>query len=220
MGEVDLMAEYPKTDRTALIEERATVTEEECRVLRRFGKEYFDGSRRQGLGGYHYHPRFFGPVVRRMIEHYDLTESSRVLDVGCAKGFMLHDFRQALPGLFVAGCDISSYCVIEEALASVRPFLQLASCDALPYADDSFDLVVSIATVHNLDEAGVRRSLREIMRVTRRFAFVRVNGSETEAERVAFDKWNVVARTSKTVAGWKALFDEVGYTGDFAWFKA
>lgn len=219
MPEVAIMQDYPKSDRTALIEERATVTEEECRVLRQFGREYFDGTRRQGLGGYHYHPRFFQPVVKRLIEHYGLTKHSRVLDVGCAKGFMLHDLALALPGIRVAGLDISRYCM-EQSLESVRPFLQLGSCDHLPYATDSFDLVVSIATVHNLDEAGVRRSLRELMRVSRGAAFIKVNGSENEAERVAFDKWNVVAKTSKTVDEWLAMFDEVGYTGDYAWFKA
>jgi SAM-dependent methyltransferase len=219
MPEVAIMQDYPKSDRTALIEERAQVSEAECEVLRQFGKEYFDGTRRQGLGGYHYHPRFFTPVVKRLIEQYGLTNQSSVLDVGCAKGFMLHDLVEALPGIQIAGIDISSYCM-EQSLESVRPFLQLGSCDNLPYPDNSFDLVVSIATVHNLEEAGVRRSLREIMRVTRRDAFIKVNGSESEAERVAFEKWNVVAKTSKTVAEWLEMFEEEGYEGDYAWFKA
>jgi SAM-dependent methyltransferase len=218
MVEVDLMRNYPKTDRGTLLAERDDVTEEESRVLRQFGKEYFDGTRRQGLGGYHYHPRFFTPVVETMIEHYGLTAESSVLDVGCAKGFMLHDFHEALPGITVAGVDISSYCM-EQSLESVRPHLRLAGCDSLPFEDDSFDLVVSIATIHNLDLEGVKRSLREIIRVSRKHAFVKVNGHANLAEKEAFDRWNVVARTSLYTWEWEALFAEVGYTGDHAWFK-
>ena len=220
MPRTDLMRDYPATDRSGLLAEREEVTEEERAFLRTFPKEYFDGTRRQGLGGYRYHPRFFGPVVRTMIEHWDLTEGSSVLDVGCAKGFLLHDFKQALPGMRVAGVDVSSYCVVEEAMPSVRPYLALASCDALPFADDSFDVVIAIATIHNLDPAGVERSLREIQRVSRGRAFVKVNGHDTEAEREAFERWNVVARTSMSTSEWEALFAEVGYTGDWDWFKA
>ena len=32
----------------------------------------------------------------------------------------------------------------------------VGSCDNLPYADNSFDLVISISTIHNLDIDGVK----------------------------------------------------------------
>ena len=217
MAEFDLMRRYPKTVRDALVEERAEVTEEERAVARRFGEEYFDGPRRLGLGGYSYDPKYFQPVVEDMIAHYGLTDDSAILDVGCAKGFMLHDLKAALPGCSVAGIDISTYC-LERAIEDVKPFLQCASCDELPFEDDSFDLVVSIATIHNLDLAGVKKSLKEIMRVTRRHAFIKVNGHHNDAERIAFDKWNLVAKTSLHVDDWKRLFGEAGYTGDYSWF--
>lgn len=220
MTEIDLMADYPKTDRSDQLAVREAVPEHERRQLRKFGREYFDGTRRQGLGGYHYNKKFFGPVVRRMIDYYGLTNESSVLDVGCAKGFMLYDFKQALPGIRVAGIDISSYCVREEALPQVRSRLQLASCDHLPYRDKSFDLVVSIATIHNLLPAGVRKSLREIERVSRKHAFIKINGHHNEQERIDFEKWNIVAQTSLSAEEWKIMFEEEGFTGDYAWFKA
>ena len=217
MAEIDLMADYPVSGRIVLLDEREAVTEEERRIARQFGREYFDGPRRLGLGGYHYHSRFFTPVVRCMVEHYGLTNESAVLDVGCAKGFMLHDFKLALPGLTAAGVDISDYC-LRNAMDSVAPLLQNASCDALPFPDGSFDLVIAIATIHNLDIEGVKRSLREIKRVSRGHAFIKVNGYRTEDERIALEKWNLVAKTILPVEEWKKLFDEVGYTGDYYWF--
>jgi SAM-dependent methyltransferase len=217
MAEIDLMDRYPKSKRTDIIAERVQVSEEDRRIAQQFGREYFDGPRRLGLGGYHYNPKYFKPVVERMIEYYGLTNSSSVLDVGCAKGFMLHDFKGALPGLTVAGVDISDYC-LENAMPSVRPWLRHASCDALPYPDNSFDLVISIATIHNLDVEGVKRSLREIMRVSKKHAFIKVNGYKTEKEHEELEKWNLVAKTILPVDEWQRIFKEVGYTGDYYWF--
>ena len=217
MAEIDLMDRYPKSNRDNLLNEREVVSVEERRIAQRFGKEYFDGPRRLGLGGYYYNQKFFKPVVDRMIEYYSLTVSSSILDVGCGKGFMLHDFREALSGVTVAGIDISDYC-IENGMPSVAPFMRKASCDELPYPDKSFDLVIAIATIHNLDLEGVKKSLREIMRVTRRHAFIKVNGYHTEEQREALHRWNLVAKTILHVEEWKNMFAEVGYTGDYFWF--
>ena len=120
MAEIDLMDRYPKSNRDNLLVEREAVSEEDRRIAQQFGKEYFDGPRRLGLGGYYYNPKFFKPVVERMIDYYGLTPSSAILDVGCGKGFMLHDFCEALPGVTVAGIDISEYC-IEKAMPSMAP---------------------------------------------------------------------------------------------------
>jgi ubiquinone/menaquinone biosynthesis C-methylase UbiE len=217
MFEIDLMDKYPKSERSEILDERIQVSEEERKIAQKFDWEYFDGDRRMGLGGYHYDGKYFKPVVQRMIEYYGLTSKSRILDVGCAKGFMLHDFVEALPGIAVSGVDISDYC-LENAMPSVAPYLQHASCDALPYEDDSFDLVISIATIHNLDVDGVKQSLREIMRVGNGQAFIKVNGYRNQYECDQLNNWNLVAKTILHVDEWKEIFSEVGYTGDYYWF--
>jgi ubiquinone/menaquinone biosynthesis C-methylase UbiE len=153
-----------------------------------------------------------------MIEYYGLTNKSSILDVGSCKGFMLHDFIKALPSLTIAGIDISDY-TLENTLDDVKPFCQKASCDDLPFEDNSFDLVISIATIHNLELEGVKKSLREIMRVTRKDAFIKVNGYVTEEEHQELENWNLVAKTILHVDEWKKLFDETGYTGDYWWFR-
>jgi len=217
MTEIDLMVRYPKTKRDTIIRERVTVSEAERHIARQFGKEYFDGPRRLGMGGYCYNPKYFKPVVEDMIKYYDLTSKSSVLDVGCSKGFMLYDFMEALPGITVAGIDISDYC-IENAMEKVKPYIKKASCDNLPFEDRSFDLVVSIATIHNLDVEGVKRSLREIMRVSRKHAFIKVNAYRTEEERISLENWNLVAKTILSVEEYLKVFQEVGYAGDYYWF--
>src|SRR3990167_9064443 len=104
--EIDLMIHYPKSKRN-LDERLQKKTEHDRQVARQFGKEFFDGSRDQGYGGFTYHPRFWQPVVPIFQEYYHLTAESSLLDVGCAKGFMMHDFAELIPGMTVRGIDIS-----------------------------------------------------------------------------------------------------------------
>ena len=108
--EVDLMKDYPraKRDINQRLEEK---TEEHRRIARQFGKDFFDGDRSVGYGGFHYNPRFWEPVIPSFQKHWSLKAGDRVLDVGCAKGFMLYDMKRLIPGLDIRGVDISEYAV-------------------------------------------------------------------------------------------------------------
>jgi len=214
MSEVNLMNLYPKAKRD--LEHRATVSEENRRIAKMFGREFFDGTRDQGYGGYKYDGRWV-PVVARMRDHYRLTPNASILDVGCGKGFMLHDFKLAMPSCTIAGLDISAYA-IEHAMEDVKPFLLVGNCQQLPYADHSFDLVVSINTVHNLKRDECRQAIREIERVGRRHKFIVVDAYSNEQEKERMLKWNLTAETILHVGDWEALFAEAGYTGDYHWF--
>lgn len=216
MSEVDLLAAYPKTRRN--LDERAAVkTAEDRRIARQFSEEYFDGDRRYGYGGYSYQPRFWQPVIPAFQKKYELNTRSRILDVGSGKGFMLHDFRQLIPGITVAGIDVSPYA-IGHTLPDVQPFVRVADAQELPFADHSFDLVISINTIHNLPLEECKQALREIIRVTQKGAFVTVDAYRTLGEKRRMDMWNLTALTYMSVEEWEKLFDEVGYTGDYYWF--
>ena len=164
--EIDLLENYPKTKRN--VKERGeTKTEEDRRIARKFGQEFFDGNRRNGYGGFSYHPRFWQPVIPTFQNRYGLSARSQVLDVGCAKGFMLHDFRELIPGIQMSGIDLSSYA-IEYGKEEVKSYMQVADARSLPYPDNSFDLVIAINTIHNLEIGELKTALREIERVSRK----------------------------------------------------
>jgi SAM-dependent methyltransferase len=214
--EIDLLINYPRTKRN--VTERAqSKTEEDRAVARQFGREFFDGDRRHGYGGFHYHPRFWQPVIPTFQTQYNLKAGDRILDVGCAKGFMLHDLMQLIPGIEVNGVDVSHYA-IENAIDSVRPFVQVADVRRLPYEDKSFDLVISINTIHNLEIGELKQALREIQRVSRGASFITVDAYRNEQEKELMYGWNLTAKTILHVDAWKQLFREEGYTGDYYWF--
>jgi ubiquinone/menaquinone biosynthesis C-methylase UbiE len=130
---------------------------------------------------------------------------------------MLHDFAELIPGLQVAGIDISEYA-IENVIEDMQPFCQVADARELPFADKIIDVVVSINTVHNLNRAECIVALREIERVSRRGSFITVDAYRTDAEKEAMLAWNLTGQTVLHVDDWKVLFNEAGYTGDYFWF--
>lgn len=214
--EIDLLANYPKTRRN--VEDRGqSKTEEDRTIARRFDREFFDGDRSHGYGGFNYHPRFWQPVIPTFQGHFNLTGKSSVLDVGCAKGFMLHDMAELIPGITVQGIDISEYA-IANAMEDMKTHVQVADVRMLPFPDKSFDVVIAVNTIHNLELEECAAALREIERVQRKGAFVTVDAYRTEEERLRMYAWNLTARTIMSVEEWVAFFRKVGYTGDYYWF--
>ena len=214
--EVDLLVNYPRTKRN--VEERGQAkSPEDQRIARQFGRDFFDGDRSHGYGGFNYMPRFWQPVVPTMQQWFGLTGASSLLDIGCAKGFMMHDLAALIPGITVKGIDVSSYA-IEHAMEDMKPHVQVADAKALPFPDKSFDVVISINTIHNLPRAECGQALREIERVSRKGAFVTVDAYRNDDERERMMAWNLTAQTIMHVDEWKAFFAEHGYRGDYYWF--
>ena len=216
--EINLLDQYPRSRRP--IEERGRlITPEHRRVARQFGPEYFDGDRLHGYGGYRYHPRFWQATVRRFQEHYRLPEDAAVLDVGSAKGFMLHDFQEILPAARLAGVDLSPYA-IDNAAASVRGFLRAPappSCRS-PTVPSTWSYRSTPSTICRWRSAN-RRCVKSSAAMRGR-SFITVDAWRNEAERERLLKWNLTALTYMHVDDWKKLFAEVGYSGDYFWFIA
>ena len=214
--EIDLLVNYPKAKRN-LDERAASKTEADRAIARQFGKDFFDGDRRHGYGGFNYLPRFWQPVIPTFQSHFRLDSDSSLLDVGCAKGFMMHDLAALIPGITVKGIDISQYA-IDNAIEDMKPHVQVANAINLPFPDKSFDIVISINTIHNLERHELATALREIQRVAIRGAFITVDAYRDDAERERMMAWNLTAKTIMHVEEWVEFFEEVGYTGDYYWF--
>ncbi|MCE9604335.1 MAG: class I SAM-dependent methyltransferase [Planctomycetia bacterium] len=187
----------------------------ECaEVALRWDRDYWDGERKHGYGGMRYDGRW-RPVAEEMIAHYGLKPDASILDIGCGKGFLLHEFRQLLPDCNVAGLDISQYA-IEHAMPDLHGKLTLGHAARLPYAARSFDLVVSINTLHNLYNFELHAALEEIERVSRGGRYIVVESYRNEREKVNLLYWQLTCRSFYTVPEWEWLFRRAGYAGDYS----
>jgi ubiquinone/menaquinone biosynthesis C-methylase UbiE len=214
MAEVDLLRALPQVKRD--VQKRKDAKNPEAiAIAKQFGEIYFDGPREYGYGGYRYDGRWI-PVSRDIIAHFDLKPGMRVLDVGCAKGFLVKDLMKVCPGLEVFGLDISLYA-LTHCEPEVVGRLHLGTAEELPFPDHSFDCVISLNTVHNFPRPRAIKVMQEIERVTRGRSFVQVESFNTQEQKEIFESWVLTAEFYDYPDGWKKLFAEAGYSGDYYW---
>ena len=215
--EIDLLKDYPQTKRN--LEERGlNKNEEDRKIARKFDREFFDGDRKHGYGGFNYNPRFWEPVIPTFRDYWNLGKTNKtVLDIGCGKGFMVHDLIRLVSNIEVKGIDISEYA-IKNCKDEVSDFLSVADAKKLPFEDKSFDVVISINTIHNLDKDNCAKALREINRVSKKHSFITVDAFRNEEEEKRILSWNLTAKTIMSVSDWEIFFKKNNYSGDYFWF--
>jgi len=183
------------------------------KIARQYGRQFWDGDRRYGYGGYRYDGRW-APVAERLVQQYGLRPDASILDVGCGKGYLLFELQKLLPGARVVGFDISAYA-IEHAKEEIRGglFVHRAQ-DPYPFRDDEFDLVISLATLHNLAVQDLHAALTEIDRVGRR-GYLVVESFRNEKELFNLQCWALTCEAFHRPESWRWLFDRWGYRGDY-----
>jgi len=215
MAYIDFIAKIHKSTPRDYLERVLRHDKAQCaEVAKAFGKEYWDGERKYGYGGYRYDGRW-RPVAADLIAHYGLKPGDRVLDIGCGKGYLLADLAESLPGLQVHGLDISRYA-IEHAKEEVRGALACGTATALPFPDRHFDLVLSLNTLHYLHIDGFCAAVRELERVKRGGSYIVLESYRSEAEKANLIHWQLTCECFYTPEEWEWLFDRFGYTGDYS----
>jgi SAM-dependent methyltransferase len=186
-----------------------------AKLAKQWGYEYWDGDRRINYGGYKYIPGRWAPVAEKMIEYYELKPGSKVLDIGCGKGFLIYELLKVLPGIEVRGLDISTYA-IENAHPDVKHLIESGSAAKLPYRNQEFDFVLSINTLHNLHNRDLDAALREMERVGKR-KYLCVESYRNEVEKANLLYWQVTCEQFNTPSDWEWWFEQTGYSGDHSY---
>ncbi len=216
MAYVDFIMGLHKSTKRDYVQRVVEYDKAECaEVATKFGKDYWDGDRKYGYGGYKYDGRWRA-IAEAMVKHYKLKPDAKILDVGCGKGFLLYEFMQVLPKAQVTGIDISSYG-IENAKPEVKPFLQVGNATKLPFPDKSFDFVVSITTFHNLRNYELWSALKEVERVGRGAKHIIIESFRNEREKANLLYWQLTCRSFYSPDEWEWIFKQTGYTGDYSY---
>lgn len=215
MQEINFLAQYQKATKRNYVQRVVEHDKAECAaVAKQWGYDYWDGDRRYGYGGYHYDGRW-RPIAEDLARHYGLKAGDRILDVGCGKAFLLYELTQVVPGIEIAGLDVSAYG-LEHAKEEVRPFLVQGTADTLPWPDDHFDFVFSINTFHNLRIFELESAVREVERVGRGARkWICLESYRNEREKANLLYWQLTCASFFDVEEWAWLYRRWGYTGDY-----
>ena len=214
MNKLNLLKSLPKPKR--VLDKRSTSkTEEHIKISRKYDFDYFDGSRDFGYGGYKYDGRWIA-VAKDIISFFNLKEGSKILDVGCAKGFLIYDLKNLKMDVY--GLDVSSYAKTN-SLESIKDRIAIGNAKKLPFLNDYFDLVLSINTIHNLDKSDCAAAIRELIRVVKVKSniFIQVDSYETTEEKEIFESWVLTAKYHDFTHEWEKLFKSCNYKGYYYW---
>lgn len=214
MEEINFLTKYQRSTKRDYIGRVLEADKAECaRIAKQWGYDYWDGDRKFGYGGMHYDGRW-RPIAEEIARHYALKRGDSVLDIGCGKGFLLYELTQVVPGLEIAGLDISQYG-IDHAKEEVRSALTLGNCTALPWPDRSFDFVYSINTFHNLAISDLKRAVQEMERVGKGRKWLCVESYRNEREKANLLYWQLTCESFHRPEAWAWLYREWGYSGDY-----
>ncbi len=183
-------------------------------LAKQYGKDYWDGDRRYGYGGYKYMPGRWKPVAEKLIDFYNLTSESKVLDIGCGKGYLLYEIKLLIPDLDIVGIDSSDYG-LANAKEEIKPFIYKHKAEEkLPYEDKEFDLVISLGTFHNLRLPELEKALGEMERVGNQ-SYLMLESYRNEMEFFNLQCWALTAESFFDKNEWIWLYNHFDYTGDY-----
>ncbi len=180
--------------------------------------DYYDGNRENGYGGFKYDGRW-AKIMPGVIKRYGLNNDSSVLDLGCKKGFFMHDLKQALPGIRIKGVENHPY-PIEHGMESVKADMILSDYEKLPFEDNEFDFVLGFAAIYMLNLRGVIATLKEIQRVGKGKSYITLGAYRDDEEKELFSMWTLLGTTNLHVDEWQEVFKVTGYTGDYFYTTA
>ena len=180
------------------------------------GKEYYDGKRLNGYGGFKYDGRW-KKLLPKIIKKYKLKKGSKVLDLGCKKGFLLKDLNLLIPGIKSYGIENHSYALKK----AVKCNSKLIKSDyyTIPFKNKYFDFVIAFNSLYMQNLGDVIKSLKEIERVSKKSYIVLASG-ENDEERNKFYRWTLIGTSILLKKEWKTLFKKIKFKGDYYFSSA
>jgi SAM-dependent methyltransferase len=183
-------------------------------IAKQYGEDYWDGDRRYGYGGYNYIPGRWKQVAEELISIYNLKSESKVLDIGCGKGYLMYEIKLLIPDIDISGIDSSDYG-LKNAKEEIKPFIHKHKAEVkLPYKDKEFDLVISLGTFHNLRLLELKIALSEMERVGKK-GYLMLESYRNERELFNLQCWALTAESFFDKDEWIWLYNNFGYTGDY-----
>jgi SAM-dependent methyltransferase len=204
---------HTKTKRNYI--ERMVSKKIECMTIsKKYGYDYWDGNRKFGYGGYKYIPGRWKEVAKKFIKRYKLNNQSKILDLGCGKGFLLFEIREILPKIQITGIDISKYG-LKNSKKEISQFLFKADLKKkLKFKSKEFDFVFSINTLHNLEINYLIQAIKEMQRVGKKH-FICSESYRNEKELFNLQCWALTCESFFSEKEWVWLLKDNGYTGDY-----
>ena len=211
MREFDLLQSYPNLITRYVNSKSRTIKN---RVIASYkDKEFYDGHRNNGFGGYKYDGRWKS-IAERIFKLYKLKKNAKILQIGCDKGFLLYEIKKLYPSAKVFGVENSKYA-INKSPKNIKKQIKHTNFTNIPFKKNYFDFVLAIGPVYSLNLVDSIKCLKEINRVGKGKSFVTLGSYESEKEEKLFRYWTLLGSTILSKSDWRFVLKHVRYKGDY-----
>ena len=181
---------------------------------KKYSFEYWDGDRKYGYGGYKYITGRWHKAAKKIIKEYSLKDGSKILDVGCGKGYLIYEIFLINPKIEIYGFDISQHGINEVPKKINKNIIKHNVKKKFPYSSKKCDLAISLGTLHNLNLIELKIALNEIDRVSKK-NYIMVESYRNNLELFNLQCWALTCDSFFTPDEWKWIFKLYEYKGDF-----
>jgi ubiquinone/menaquinone biosynthesis C-methylase UbiE len=189
-------------------------------IAKKFERSYWDGSRRYGYGGYKYIDGYWTNFAKKLIKTFKLKSNSKVLDLGCGKGFLIYEIKKILPNIKIQGLDISKYA-LKNSKPEISKHLRWADArKKLIYKNKSFDLLICMGLLHNFNIFQISSVLKEIKRVSKK-SYIMVESYRSNKELFNLQCWALTCESFLKPSEWLYLLKKNNINGryEFIYFN-
>jgi len=213
MRRYNLLSEYPKANVTRFV--GSNIRTIKHRILASLkGKDFYDGDRNYGYGGFKYDGRW-KKIAKKIYEEYNLNDKSSFLQLNCEKGFLLKDLKDLNSNIKITGLETSDYA-ISACETGIKE--NIKKCDNyinLEYKDKQFDFVIALGVVYTLNLTDAIRCLKEIQRVSKGKSFVTLASYKDIEDYWLFKQWTVLGTIILREEEWIEILNHINFTGDY-----
>lgn len=212
MNKKDILSGYPDPPKKRFVNNKLRSIKN--RIIASYkNKEFYDGKRENGYGGFNYDGRW-KKVAQNIFKFYNLKNNSKILQIGCDKGFLLRDIKQLYPKSIVYGIENSNYA-IKNSEKIIRKNVLKGNFFEIPFKKNYFDFVLAIGPVYSLNLTDAIKCLKEIVRVSKGKSYITLGSYENEHEYKLFKNWTLLGTTILKKNEWKYVLKHTKYKGDY-----
>lgn len=183
-------------------------------IAKKYSKDFFDGDRKYGYGGYKYIPDRWNDVVQNIKNYYSLNNNSKILDAGAGKGFFIKDLKESINSSHIYGFDISKYAVENCHDDIKKNFFVHDIRNQLDFEDNYFDLLTCFGVLHNLKIFEIKETIKEFNRISKK-QYIWVESYRSDLELFNLQCWAKTCESFFSPDEWTWIFKEFEYKGEY-----
>ena len=183
------------------------------------GKDFYDGNRNYGYGGYKYDGRWV-KTAEILIKRYNIKDKSSFLHINCDKGYLIYEMKKLLPNLKVKGLERSRYA-ISKSKKEVKRYIKFGQGPFLKFKNNEFDFIYAAGYIYEFSLYQSIQALKELMRISKNNkCFITLGAFKNKNDYDLFKQWSLLGSTILSTKDWIKVMKFANYRGDYEFATA